>query len=171
MFISSILLHVTNTQRLQSAFSVCLAKFGFNHYSMFAPDLMHEFELGVWKALFTHILRLLVALGNDSLQEFDSRYFLTLSNHYGLNNPINYFRFRFRKVPTFGCDTIRRFCLNVSSQTRIAARDYEDMLQVRSFILHFYRINSDFYASVSFLSLMVSSPNTKIKSSRIFSSH
>ena len=100
MFISSILLHVTNTQRLQSAFSVCLAKFGFNHYSMFAPDLMHEFELGVWKALFTHILRLLVALGNDSLQEFDSRYFLTLSNHCSLNNPINYFRFRFRKVPT-----------------------------------------------------------------------
>ena len=91
MFISSILLHVTNTQRLQSAFSVCLAKFGFNHYSMFAPDLMHEFELGVWKALFTHILRLLVALGNDSLQEFDSRYFFTLSNHYSLNNPINYF--------------------------------------------------------------------------------
>lgn len=41
---------------------------------IFAPDLMHEFELGIWKAIFIHILRLLVALGGDSIQEFDSRY-------------------------------------------------------------------------------------------------
>ena len=40
---------------------------------MYAPDLMHEFELGVWKAIFTHMLRLLIALGDDALQEFDSR--------------------------------------------------------------------------------------------------
>lgn len=34
---------------------------------------MHEFELGIWKAIFIHILRLLVALGGDAIQEFDSR--------------------------------------------------------------------------------------------------
>jgi hypothetical protein len=28
---------------------------------MLAVDLLHEFELGVWKALFTHLIRLLYA--------------------------------------------------------------------------------------------------------------
>ena len=37
---------------------------------------------------------------------------------------------RFRNVPTFGSDVIRRFAINVSSQKRITARDYEDFLQV-----------------------------------------
>ncbi|KAK7689177.1 hypothetical protein QCA50_007868 [Cerrena zonata] len=93
---------------IRSAFSIQLAKFGVNHYVLFAPDFLHEWELGVWKAVFIHILRLLVALGNDAIQEFDKR---------------------FRATPTFGSDIIRRFCSNVSSQKRIAARDYEDLLQ------------------------------------------
>lgn len=42
--------------------------------------------------------------------------------------------YRFREVPTFGCDVIRRFHVNVSSQKRIAARDYEDILQVCIYI-------------------------------------
>jgi hypothetical protein len=28
---------------------------------MLVVDLLHEFELGVWKALFTHLIRLLYA--------------------------------------------------------------------------------------------------------------
>jgi hypothetical protein len=28
---------------------------------MLVVDLMHEFELGVWKALFTHLIRILYA--------------------------------------------------------------------------------------------------------------
>ena len=36
----------------------------------------------------------------------------------------------FRQVPTFGRDTIRRFHRNVSEMKRLAARDFEDVLQV-----------------------------------------
>lgn len=37
---------------------------------------------------------------------------------------------RFRAVPPFGEATIRRFATNVSEMKKMAARDYEDMLQV-----------------------------------------
>lgn len=45
--------------------------------------------------------------------------------------------FRYRQVPTFGRDTIRRFSKNASDMKRIAARDFEDLLQVGHFIYHF----------------------------------
>lgn len=38
---------------------------------------------------------------------------------------------RFRQVCTFGRGTIRRFSANVSGLKKLAARDYEDILQVR----------------------------------------
>ena len=34
---------------------------------------MHEFDLGVWKGIFTHLLRLLDSLGRDKLNELDRR--------------------------------------------------------------------------------------------------
>ncbi|KAF9541101.1 hypothetical protein CPC08DRAFT_730863 [Agrocybe pediades] len=68
----------------RSAFSRRLFDHGFNYYKLFAPDLMHEFELGVWK---------------------------------------------YRQTPTFGRDTIRRFSTNVSGLKKLAARDFEDILQ------------------------------------------
>jgi len=37
---------------------------------------------------------------------------------------------RFRQVPTFGLDTIRKFSNNVSAMKKLAARDFEDILQV-----------------------------------------
>jgi hypothetical protein len=37
---------------------------------------------------------------------------------------------RFRHIPTFGLDTIRRFSNNVSEMKKFAARDFEDLLQV-----------------------------------------
>ena len=40
---------------------------------MFVPDLMHEFELGVWKATFTHLLRILYAHGGDAIQTLNYR--------------------------------------------------------------------------------------------------
>ncbi|PCH39218.1 hypothetical protein WOLCODRAFT_86414 [Wolfiporia cocos MD-104 SS10] len=58
----------------RSAFSQRLSKFGFNFYSMFVPDLLHEFELGVWKAVFTHLLRILYAEGKDRIQILNKRY-------------------------------------------------------------------------------------------------
>jgi hypothetical protein len=39
---------------------------------------------------------------------------------------------RFREVPGFGRDTIRRFGRNVSEMKQFAARNYEDLLQVRT---------------------------------------
>jgi len=44
---------------------------------MLVVDLLHEFELGVWKTLFTHLIRLLYAAGNGSdkfVIELDNRY-------------------------------------------------------------------------------------------------
>jgi hypothetical protein len=46
------------------------------------PDLLHEFELGVWKAFFTHLLRVLYAIGGDKIQELNSRY-VTKINYSG----------------------------------------------------------------------------------------
>ena len=38
---------------------------------------------------------------------------------------------RFRKITPFGVDGIRRFKADVSNLKKLAARDYEDILQVR----------------------------------------
>ena len=45
----------------------------FNFTSMFVVDLLHEFELGVWKATFIHLLRILYAVGGDAIQELNKR--------------------------------------------------------------------------------------------------
>jgi hypothetical protein len=58
----------------QNAFSTRLSEFGFNFFSMFVPDLLHEFELGVWKNMFKHLLRILYAAGGNAIQELNSRY-------------------------------------------------------------------------------------------------
>ncbi|KIN94470.1 hypothetical protein M404DRAFT_168210 [Pisolithus tinctorius Marx 270] len=42
---------------LCSTFSERLAQFGLDIYSLLVPDLLHKFELGVWKAMFTHLIR------------------------------------------------------------------------------------------------------------------
>ena len=78
---------------------------------MLVIDLMHEFELGVWKALFIHLIRILSAaeVGDILVNELDRRY---------------------RMIPTFGGDTIRKFASNTSEMKRMAARDFEDALQV-----------------------------------------
>ena len=59
----------------QSAFSVRLEPLGFDFFRLFAPDFLHEVELGVWKATLTHLIRILYACGADSLaiQTFNER--------------------------------------------------------------------------------------------------
>ncbi|KAI0308970.1 hypothetical protein OF83DRAFT_1180165 [Amylostereum chailletii] len=56
----------------RNAFSARLAEHGFEFHSMFVPDLLHEFELGIWKAIFIHLLRVLVAAGGNKIQKFTS---------------------------------------------------------------------------------------------------
>lgn len=58
---------------LQNAFSDRLSPYGFNLYKMLLPDLMHEFELGVWRAIFIHLLRILQSIGDHLLVELDRR--------------------------------------------------------------------------------------------------
>ena len=76
---------------------------------MLVVDFMHEFELGAWKALFKHLIRILFAQGGSAISAFNEQ---------------------FRAVPTFGRSTIRRFTENASDTKKLAARNYEDLLQV-----------------------------------------
>ncbi|KAF7359835.1 hypothetical protein MVEN_00708900 [Mycena venus] len=92
---------------IQNAFSD-VASYSFNMFTMLVVDFMHEFELGVWKAVFTHLIRMLVADGGDVIQALNDRY---------------------RQVPTFGQATIRRFTNNASAMKKLAARNFEDLLQ------------------------------------------
>jgi hypothetical protein len=73
-------------------------------------DLLHEFELGVWKAIFSHLMRILHAIGGSAVQDLNKRY---------------------RHVLPFGKGIIRRFKGNPSAMRKLAARDFEDLLQVR----------------------------------------
>ena len=60
---------------LQNAFVTRLGS-TFNPSKMLVVDLLHEFELGVWKSLFTHLIRLLYSAdkGSDTLvMELDAR--------------------------------------------------------------------------------------------------
>ncbi|KAG5639975.1 hypothetical protein DXG03_002044 [Asterophora parasitica] len=91
-----------------NAFSI-LARFGFNFFEMLPPDFMHEVELGDWMAVLKHLLRILFAIGGNAVQALNYRY---------------------RQVPTFGRATIRRFSDNVAGLKKLAARNYEDLLQV-----------------------------------------
>ena len=67
---------------------------------MFVPDLLHEFELGVWKNTFKHLIQILYAVGDDLIQELNSQ--LAQS----------------------------RFSSNASAMKKLAVRDFEDLLQV-----------------------------------------
>jgi len=42
---------------------------------MLVVDLLHEFELGVWKTLFTHLIRILhaAAPGDQAVIDLDKR--------------------------------------------------------------------------------------------------
>ncbi|CEL58458.1 hypothetical protein RSOLAG1IB_12126 [Rhizoctonia solani AG-1 IB] len=90
-----------------NAFSRRLGEFKFNIFETFVVDLLHEVELGVWKSVLKHLVRVLHLNGNATVVEFNKR---------------------FRNVPTFGT-AIRKFSSDVSSMSRLAARDFEDVLQ------------------------------------------
>ncbi|KAI0070884.1 hypothetical protein K474DRAFT_1687288 [Panus rudis PR-1116 ss-1] len=92
----------------KNAFSEKLSAFGFNLFSMFVVDFMHEVELGVWKAFLLHLLRMLVCVGYNAVQQLNQRY---------------------RMIPSYSRSTIRRFHSNVSEMKKLAARDFEDLLQ------------------------------------------
>jgi hypothetical protein len=57
----------------QNAFSDKLMLLGLNMFDMLVVDLMHEVELGVWKAVFIHLLRLLDCHDENLKHELDQR--------------------------------------------------------------------------------------------------
>ncbi|KAJ3820227.1 hypothetical protein F5880DRAFT_1625285 [Lentinula raphanica] len=101
------LLKATSSVPTMNAFVERLGN-DFDVSRMLVPDFMHEFELGVWKAIFTHLIRVLYARDPNLVGLLDHR---------------------FRQIPTFGFDTIRLFSNNASEMKRLAARDFEDLLQ------------------------------------------
>ncbi|KIY66228.1 hypothetical protein CYLTODRAFT_355360 [Cylindrobasidium torrendii FP15055 ss-10] len=79
-----------------------------NVFAILRVDEMHEFELGEWKRLLAHLMRICRTLPPQKIQEVNER---------------------FRKVPPFGRSTIRRIDANMSDMKQMAARDLEDALQ------------------------------------------
>ena len=113
----------------QNAFCEQLKQSGkeFDISKMMVVDLLHEFELGVWKALFTHLIRILHAASERPgalVDVLNTRYVCSTNRGACSHDPS-----RFRQVPTFGQFTIRCFHNNVSEMKRLAARDFEDILQ------------------------------------------
>ncbi|KAF9219981.1 hypothetical protein BS17DRAFT_853961 [Gyrodon lividus] len=45
----------------------------FNFFCLFVVDLLHEFELGVWKAVFIHLMCILHAVGGTAVQQLNFR--------------------------------------------------------------------------------------------------
>ncbi|KAJ7649427.1 hypothetical protein DFH06DRAFT_1282942 [Mycena polygramma] len=90
-----------------NTFSDKLSKFGLNPFRMLVPDFMHEWELGVFKSFFIHLLRILFAHGDNAISNLNQR---------------------FRWIPTFGRSTIRRFTLNTSALKKMAAWNYQAIL-------------------------------------------
>ena len=101
---------------------------GLDVYPLLTVDLLHEVELGVWKALFTHIVRILHCYSSEAVAEFDRRY----GQWHHVHRPVILVLslVRFRMVPPFGQDNIRRFSNNASQMKGLAAHNFEDLLQV-----------------------------------------
>jgi hypothetical protein len=104
---------------------------GLNVYVLLTVDLLHEVELGVWKALFTHIIRILSVYCPECVNELDRRYLFApdlccIADQLPgcLCGP------RFRLIAPFGKDKIRRFSNNASQMKKLAAHHFEDLLQV-----------------------------------------
>ncbi|KAG2055844.1 hypothetical protein BDR06DRAFT_1044714 [Suillus hirtellus] len=81
---------------------------GFNFFPMLVVDLLHEFELGVFKAVFKHLIRLLHAINLEKITVLNECFHL---------------------IPSFGRGTIQRFPSSVSDVRHNAAWHFEDVLQ------------------------------------------
>jgi len=104
---------------------------------MLVVDLMHEFELGVWKGLFAHIIRILYAAapGGRLVALLDERYSCLSMHRYSHIWLTTKYLNRYRQTPPFS-QVIRRFTNNVSEMKKLAVRDFEDLLQVKYY--HFF---------------------------------
>ena len=118
---------------------------------MLVIDLMHEFELGIWKAFFTHLIHILSATEAGDILVSE------LNRHY-------------RMVLTFGHDTIRKFASNTSEMKRMAARDFEDVLQVspRPIFLAFEFLSKCNQCAIPVFDVLLPEPHNKTVLTPIF---
>lgn len=114
----------------KSAFSEKLAHVGVNFFQWFLIDHMHEFEMGRWRDVFVHLLRIITCFNPALINEIDRRYVVNwfLLVMFKLIHDVE----RYWAIPTFGKDTIRQFSRNSSDMKKITARDWEDLLQVQN---------------------------------------
>ena len=118
---------------MQNAFSERLSPHRFDVFDIPAVDVLHEVEIGVWKSLFIHLLRLLETIpGTGQETVLNSRF---VSPVYSLPSlrllKLKFPPCRFCQIPAFGQDTIQRFQHDVSAMKQFRVRDFEDLLQVR----------------------------------------
>ena len=78
---------------VQNAFFTTSLPSNFSIYRALVVDLLHEFEIGVWKRLFIHLIRLLEAVGGAAsalTAELDHRFALPckLQHHDAHWNPL-----------------------------------------------------------------------------------
>ncbi|KAG2073803.1 hypothetical protein BDR04DRAFT_1009628, partial [Suillus decipiens] len=57
-----------------NSFSDHLGPLGFNIFHTLVVDLLHKFELGIWKMLFIHLLRIVMVHDKGLIHELDQRY-------------------------------------------------------------------------------------------------
>ena len=96
-------------------FSVKLGPHGLDFYMIFVPDLLHKFKLGVWKAVFIHLIWILYTTGGDGIQMPNKQY--VNSRH---TIPSDLFSTSYHQVPMFGQDTIQKFSNNASGMKNLA---------------------------------------------------
>ncbi|KAH6886502.1 hypothetical protein BKA70DRAFT_1123239 [Coprinopsis sp. MPI-PUGE-AT-0042] len=58
---------------VRNAFYACLGQYGFDPSTMIVPDPLHEFNLGVWKNVFHHLIRILYAHDAEKVGVMDRR--------------------------------------------------------------------------------------------------
>ena len=113
---------------LLNAFSDRLSPLGFNLFSIFLPDLMHKVELGGWKVIFIHLLRMLQSIGEEWLVELDRR---CVWCHTSKVKCTKWCSYRFQEIPSFRRDTIHKFSMNVLELKKVITLDFKNLLQVR----------------------------------------
>lgn len=100
----------------------------FDISKMMVVDLLHEFELGVWKSLLTHLIWVLNAASErpgELADILNMRYVQIFAE-----TIFSHSQDGFRRVPAFGRFTVQRFHNNISEMKKLAACDFEDILQV-----------------------------------------
>ncbi|KAG2336568.1 hypothetical protein BDR05DRAFT_985238, partial [Suillus weaverae] len=91
-----------------NTFTERLGHLGLDFFPILVVDLLHEFELRVFKSILKHLIRLLYAINHEAVALLDER---------------------FRSIPSFRKGAIQCFPSNISDMKQRAAQHFEDILQ------------------------------------------